>query len=449
MDFDELESLAEAKRRRIEAAIAAACGQLRRASELEPRPESLSRGRPLEEVLPDARELERGSGRVRLRRVELSLDARPHPRGYLFPLAPRSQTWREELGSELLELLGCEDSPARPVTLERIAFFDTETTGLAGFSGTVAFLVGVGSFRCDAHGVVFVCEQYFIEDFPHEAALLELVAERFADSELLVSFNGRRYDLPLLAARSTLNRVRVRWGVPHLDLLEPSRRIWRRRLGSCRLAALEAHVLGVRRVCDIPGQLIPQVYFDHLRGIGRERLARVFDHNVQDIVSMAALLLVLTELAEDPTHSALVHAADAYGMGRLYLRCGQVAQACRYFERAWASAEDEALRRRLASELVRVYKRKGDVEGVTRLLRGECARCGGRDPQSWLALARWCEHGLRRPAEALRVVEEALRQAEFVSSLPGLEDRERARWEEARRELWRRRERLERRTSRG
>ena len=147
------------------------------------------------------------------------------------------------------------DGAADGVDLRRAAFIDTETTGLAGGTGTYAFLVGIGYYTDDA----FRVRQFFMRDVVEERALLHLVGETLDGFRAVVSFNGRAFDLPLLATRFTLARMAPRLAdVPHLDLLFPARRLWRRRLTSCALSSLEANVLGVAREdADVPGRLIP------------------------------------------------------------------------------------------------------------------------------------------------------------------------------------------------
>ncbi|MCX7625649.1 MAG: ribonuclease H-like domain-containing protein, partial [Candidatus Sumerlaeaceae bacterium] len=271
MAFDELFSSKGDKASRIEELLAKLGGNLKRASELVTRPR-VSRNLSLDDVLPDAGEVGGGRTGVRLRVSEVPVlggGEGGHPRGYVFRPPPQWHRHSPYVSGDVLRMLGSEGlADVTCVPLTRMAFLDTETTGLGGVTGTYAFLVGIGFFRLEwpegaatpqrAH---FVCEQYFMEDYPHEAAMLELVAARLREFDMLVTFNGAGYDLPLLQARATLNRKRLPLNLPHLDLLWPARRLWRRRLGSCSLASLERHVLGVRRTNDVPGAEIPYIYF--------------------------------------------------------------------------------------------------------------------------------------------------------------------------------------------
>ena len=180
--------------------------------------------------------------------------------------------------------------------LRRAVFLDTETTGLAGGTGTAAFLIGVGWVEGDR----FVVRQYFMRDYHEEAALLHALAEELARFDCLVTFNGKMFDVPLLDARFRLNRGRFPLsGARHLDLLHPARRLWKARLESCRLQSLEAGLMGLRRHGDIPGEEIPQVYFDWVRRRDARMLAKVFEHNRQDIVSLAALAVLACQWVEE------------------------------------------------------------------------------------------------------------------------------------------------------
>ncbi|UCB51908.1 MAG: ribonuclease H-like domain-containing protein, partial [Candidatus Zixiibacteriota bacterium] len=147
-----------------------------------------------------------------------------------------------------------EEAGLRPFNLTEAVFFDCETTGLAGGAGTYAFLVGLGYLS----GNEFCVEQYFMEDFHQERAVLSAVAEKMSGFGFLVSYNGKCFDLPLLENRWTINRIDFdssRWF--HLDLLFPSRRLWKRRIGDCSLGSIEQKVLGVGREIDVPSFMVP------------------------------------------------------------------------------------------------------------------------------------------------------------------------------------------------
>lgn len=184
-----------------------------------------------------------------------------------------------------------------------LLFFDTETTGLAGGTGTRAFMIGTARW-CDAGLRV---RQWWITALAAERELLAAFAEEMArdgkrdanDAAVLVSFNGKSYDAPLIAARYRLARMpNPLAGLAHLDLLYPSRRRYRGRWENCRLATLERRVLGVAREDDLPGSEAPGAWLRYLRGGDARDLRRVVDHNRQDVVSMSGLLLHLSAAGE-------------------------------------------------------------------------------------------------------------------------------------------------------
>jgi uncharacterized protein YprB with RNaseH-like and TPR domain len=227
--------------------------------------------------------------------------------------------------SDFLDAADCRipDLPAGTAPTEMV-FMDTETTGLAGGAGTLAFLIGTGAF--DAEG--FVLRQYFLPDPSGEAALLEAALGEMEAQKALVTFNGRTFDVPILQARAALRlrRFDALTRQAHLDLLTHSRRIWSRRLESCALRSLEAELLGVRRSSDdVPGGLIPYLYREYLQTNDPAAMAGVLYHNAQDVLSLAVLAAEVAERygrapaeLEDPL-DALAMAFVQRGIGRLDL----------------------------------------------------------------------------------------------------------------------------------
>jgi uncharacterized protein len=197
----------------------------------------------------------------------------------------------------------------------RCLFLDTETTGLGGGVGTLVFLVGVGYFVEDG----FEVRQYFLRNPGEEPAMLHAIQDLLAAYDALVTFNGRAFDVPLLSMRYSLNRQRLqfdRW--PNLDLLHPARRLWSRRLESCRLSSLEHSILGVRRTsADVPGYLIPQLYYEYVRTGDARQMARVMYHNLTDVLSMVTLATRLCGVFSRAEPSALPH-DDLLSLARWY-----------------------------------------------------------------------------------------------------------------------------------
>src|SRR5262249_27445478 len=208
-------------------------------------------------------------------------------------------------------------------------FLDTETTGLAGGTGTYAFLVGLAWW--DAGGLQV--EQLLMRGFEEEHSVLHELAHRVAERPVLVTFNGKTFDWPLLENLFTMTRsMRVPKLTAHLDLLHPARALWRLRLGSVRLSDLERKVLdparlGWTRDDDVQSSLIPQFYFDYLRGGPPGPLAGVVRHNQMDLRGLAALFCKINTLLCQQAHSGDVEALDLFGLSRFLDRRGERARA--------------------------------------------------------------------------------------------------------------------------
>lgn len=177
-------------------------------------------------------------------------------------------------------------------TMDRLLFLDTETTGLNGGAGTVAFEIGVGWF--DARGMVI--RQYVMRNYAQEAAMLKDIARLFEKADTIVTFNGKSFDLPLLESRMVMNRIRLPvTEYPHLDLLHAARRVYKLRLGRCNLTALESAVLGKKREDDLPGAQVPARYFEYLKTGEFALLEDVLRHNFEDVRSLAELTAAICQ----------------------------------------------------------------------------------------------------------------------------------------------------------
>lgn len=192
------------------------------------------------------------------------------------------------------------DPSLEGIDMRRALFLDTETTGLAGGTGTVPFLIGVAWFEDQSLRV----QQLFLPQLGREAPMLHLIRERIVSSSCVVSFNGKTFDWPLLRTRYIMNRVPAPELPPHVDLLHCARRVLRPRLGSVRLVELERKVLGMVREDDVSGALIPQLYFDYLDGGDISPMAKVIEHNANDLIALAALVAKLV------AHFDEVHGED-------------------------------------------------------------------------------------------------------------------------------------------
>jgi uncharacterized protein YprB with RNaseH-like and TPR domain len=283
--------------------------------------------------------------------------------------------------------------------LREAVFLDTETTGLAGGAGTAAFLIGAGWFE----GERFRVRQYFMRDYHEEEALLHALEEDLAGFSRIVTYNGRGFDVPLLDTRFRLIRSRFALSdAPHLDLLHPARRLWKERLASCRLQSLEVALLGLRRTGDIPGEEIPQVYFDWVRRRDARLLARVFEHNRQDIVSLAALAVLACQWveegrAEDPR--------DVYSLARVLERARLYERSETEYRRALTLGAGH-LRGPALLRLAWRAKRAGDHDRAAGLWE-EAGEAG--EPEGWRELAIHHEHRTRDLDAALRAVDRGMR----------------------------------------
>ena len=244
---------------------------------------------------------------------------------------------------------------------EKWLFLDTETTGLAGGTGTYAFLIGIGWW--DSGGLQL--EQFMMRDFSEEHSVLLELAGRIAERPVLVTFNGKTFDWPLLESRYLMTRcIRVPQLAAHLDLLHPARAVWKLRLGSVKLVELERHVLDIARLGwhredDVPSSMIPQFYFNYLRGGSPAPLAGVVRHNGMDLRGLAALFGKLNALL-DCQQREQTEALDLFGLSRYLQRRGEPTKA----ESACVAARDRGLPlpfdTQARRELAQMAKRRGE-----------------------------------------------------------------------------------------
>ena len=244
---------------------------------------------------------------------------------------------------------------------EKWLFLDTETTGLSGGTGTYAFLIGIAWW--DSGGLQV--EQFMMRDFSEEHSVLLELAARIAERPVLVTFNGKTFDWPLLESRYLMTRsIRVPALAAHLDLLHPARAVWKLRLGSVRLVELERHVLDAKRLGwhrqdDVPSSLIPQFYFDYLRGASPAPLAGVVRHNAMDLRGLAALFGKLNSLLH--SHQCEENEAlDLFGLSRYLQRRGEATKAAAACEAARERGLPLPFDSQARRELALMAKRRGE-----------------------------------------------------------------------------------------
>jgi uncharacterized protein YprB with RNaseH-like and TPR domain len=320
-----------------------------------------------------------------------------------------------ELPHDLLEIIS--SGAIRDVPPHQWAFLDTETTGLAGGTGTCAFLVGVGRITADG----FHVRQFFMRDYGEEASLLDALTRHLEPFRVLITYNGRAFDQPLLETRYRMNRARPPFSrFEHLDLLYGARRLWKLRFESCRLVELEQQILGHERQGDVPGALIPYIYFEYVRTGEMARLLPVFHHNATDILSLACLTGIVPYAFKDPASAPLSHGTELAGIARWLREAGEMEQALALFRRAIdAGLPDDLLFRTL-----------WDVAALERKLGRDAAALDvwndlalSRNPFQVRALeelAKHHEHRAKNHALALDLTRRAL----ALAASPALRNRE-------------------------
>lgn len=323
-----------------------------------------------------------------------------------------------ELPASLPGAMGGNGVPEAPCT--EWAFLDTETTGLAGGTGTCAFLAGVGRITPEGLRV----RQFFMRDYEEEASALEALARHLESFRVLITYNGKTFDQPLLETRYRLNRARPPFArLAHLDLLHGARRLWKLRYEKCRLVDLEREVLGYEREGDVAGALIPYLYFEYLRTRRAGRLLAVFQHNALDIVTLACLTAIVFRAfrPEEDLDPPARHGAEWLGLARWRLATGDGAGARMLLERAVEAGLPGDLLFRALWDLAALNRRLGDAG---RALAGWRDLAAERNPYQARALeeiAKYYEHRAGDLAQAL----EATRAALELDDSPALRHRER------------------------
>ena len=314
----------------------------------------------------------------------------------------------EGIDGDMLAVLGGDDRLAT-TGLSSAVYIDTETTGLAGGTGTYAFLVGIGYFEADA----FVVRLVFMRDLDEERACLHVVADTVQHAHAVVSFNGKTFDLPLLATRFSLNGFpNPLKALPHLDLLHPARRLYQGYLENCRLGMLERELLGLHREDDVPSADVPVLYREYLKTKDGRVINGVLTHNTLDILSLVTLTAHLAdavaagpELVDDP--------GVALRAARLLRDRRRPAQAS---ERFWSALDRFGASDRLAAiesrwELAMAHKRAGEhAEAMDHLwalveLQPAC-------PRNYEELAKIHEHRFHDLHMAAQIVAEAIEHLE-------------------------------------
>lgn len=364
----------------------------------------------------EALQQERDAGEHEIDRVVRGESVGDAERGFFlahetFPLdAPQGAI---ELGAVLhasgdhIALSGSDDT-LKEFDPRKALFIDTETSGLAGGAGTVAFLIGVAYFT--EKGIRL--DQCFMRDFDDEEPMLEYLAEVFKGKEAVVSYNGKSFDLPLLRTRFIQNRVPFRLDASmHFDLLHAARRFWKRRLGACNLTNVEREVLGLERHGDVPSYLIPQMWFDYLRTRDARPLQGVFYHHKMDILSLVALTGWLSRCLAAPDGEGFTHTDDRLSLVRVYFNQKRYRDVIAFGDRLIADERDADARKECLTMLAVACKRLHDFPRMQELLQLLLEE-NPSDLQTRWELAKHFEHRARDLAEAERLCADAVSQLE-------------------------------------
>jgi uncharacterized protein YprB with RNaseH-like and TPR domain len=281
-------------------------------------------------------------------------------------------------------------------------FLDTETTGLAGGTGTHVFLVGLGEFTQDS----FILTQYIMPDPSDEVSMLGELEPFFKSHRWLVSFNGKAFDVPLLETRYVVNRLRSPFSdAPHFDLLHAARRIWRGAY-DCSLQSLEARVLGCEREGDIPGALIPSVFFEYLRRRDASLLTPVIEHNRNDVLALAALLGQMCRRVQEP-HKEGRTAVELLNIGRLFERTGMYGESAQCYCEAPHYGSGQDVKLLALQKLASVRKRQRDYAGAA----SAWIEVVGQNPlevRGFVELAKHAEHREKDFARAAEMCQKAI-----------------------------------------
>jgi len=295
-------------------------------------------------------------------------------------------------------------------SLENFVYLDTETTGLSGGTGTFAFLVGLSRYNQD--GTEFT--QFLLRDPSEERAMLTALADYMNDAHGVVTYNGKAFDIPLLNSRYVIHRLESPFAkLDHIDLLYLARRMWKKKLASRRLSNVEVEILRVERSQEeVPGYLVPQIYFDYLKTRDARPLAGVLYHNEMDVLSMAALLNYFTVTLSQNEMPASVSPDDYYPLVTLLLDLGKNEDACRVFASIFhPAAKYPNIDWDVAERIGKVYRRNADWEDALVLWQSAAEQY---QEFGWEELAKYYEH-VERNYPAARYYAES--QYNYVSSL--------------------------------
>ena len=303
-----------------------------------------------------------------------------------------------------LELL-LREAPAAIANPEQWLFLDTETTGLSGGTGTYPFLIGLAWW--EANGLKI--EQLFMREYSEERSMLAALAQRMERRAVLVTFNGKSFDWPLLETRFRMTRT-ISSPAPraHLDFLHPARNLWRLKLGTVKLAHLEHHVLGTDREQDLISGDIPKIYTDFVRSGHAEPLVPVFLHNQMDLHGLARIANhTISILGNEST--TMQDGLELFGLSRMCERRGQLERAMKSYEQSIGSQLPSQTSRAARAALARLAKRNGNIERACELWESLLGN-SSEGYEAYEQLAIFYEHEVSDVSRALDLTGQALAQ---------------------------------------
>lgn len=319
-----------------------------------------------------------------------------------------------DIPGEILSCLG-RDAAFKDMSLSSAVFLDLETTGLAGGTGTVPFLAGLG-FYADGR---FKVGQYFLGDLAEEGRMIREMGRFFRDMNFtsVVTYNGKAFDIPLLETRFALNREPFPLDeLPHLDFIFSARNLWKHKYESCRLFHLAREIVEAERSEDIPSAEIPLRYFQYLRTGDFSLIEPIIYHNQEDILSLLGVVIaggVLLDRNRQSAGETGVDAMDLYGVGRLLEGAGDYEKSVSLFEKALEGNVSREVSLTIRKKLSSHFKKSRDWSKAVSLWQGMSQT---NEVFSYRELAMYYEHREKNYDEAIRVAEEGLALSMEVSS---------------------------------
>jgi len=292
---------------------------------------------------------------------------------------------------------------SNPVNPQLLLFIDTETTGLSGGTGTLAFMVGLGFIENHS----FTVHQYFITQLSHEEGMLELLQSVIPNFECLVSYNGKSFDIPLLNSRFILNRMQpIPEETNHIDLLHSTRTFWKYSMENCKLKTVETELLGLFREDDIPGDMIPDAYFDYLRSRQIDKIERIFYHNRFDIITMLANLILIVNAykSRDPDNNPLTD----YAKARMFTRKKNIERSIAHYEHVLMSSISIGRWQKTSLELAALFKKTGQYEKAIPLWENTLGDQYPLATEPYVEMAKYYEHKSKEYQKAVAIITKAL-----------------------------------------